>query len=174
MTSPIPAGVGNDATLPSRWRTRWQTICNALCVGLFSCLFIVFIIQVTARFGFNKPLVWTDEIAVILYIWVVLLGAVLCCREREHVAFDLLYSSAPASVQRGLRIASCVMLGGLFFWALPDTWSYIDFMKREKTPVLEYPFRWVFFPFMIFMVLVAVRQLFALRRLLSRGWRSEL
>lgn len=174
MARPSPADVGTDAPRPSPWNTRWQTACNLLCVALFSMLFVVFIIQVTARFGFNQPLVWTDEFAVILYIWVVLLGAVLCCREREHVAFDLVYSAVPASVQRVLRIASCVMLGGLFFWALPDTWSYIDFMKREKTPVLEYSFRWVYFPFMIFMVFVAVRQLFALRRLLGRSWRSEL
>ena len=30
---------------------------------LFSSLFVVFIIQVVARFVFDKPLPWTDELA---------------------------------------------------------------------------------------------------------------
>ena len=36
--------------------------------ALFVALFGVFIVQITARFGFNKPLAWTDEAAVILYL----------------------------------------------------------------------------------------------------------
>ena len=32
-------------------------------------LFLVFIVQIVARFGFNRPLPWTDELAVILYVW---------------------------------------------------------------------------------------------------------
>ena len=49
---------------------RWlQKAANALGGGLFLAMFIVFLVQITARFGFNKPLPWTDEAAVILYIW---------------------------------------------------------------------------------------------------------
>ena len=58
--------------------------------GLFLTLFLGFVVQVTARFGFNKPMPWTDELAVILYVWVILWGAALCVPEREQVVFDLL------------------------------------------------------------------------------------
>ena len=34
---------------------------NAIGGGLFLTLFAVFIIQIGARFGFNRPLPWTDE-----------------------------------------------------------------------------------------------------------------
>ena len=44
---------------------RWfRSAANAIGGGLFVTLFVVFVIQITARFGFNKPLVWTDEAAV--------------------------------------------------------------------------------------------------------------
>ena len=39
---------------------------NAIGVLLFALLFLIFVVQVTARFAFDKPLAWTDELAVIL------------------------------------------------------------------------------------------------------------
>src|SRR5674476_316166 len=61
---------------------------NAFGVLLFALLFLVFVVQVVARFGFNQPLAWTDEAAVILYLWAILWGAALVCQDRENVAFD--------------------------------------------------------------------------------------
>ena len=36
-----------------------------LFAGLFAALFLVFVVQVAARFGFNQPIPWTDELAVV-------------------------------------------------------------------------------------------------------------
>ncbi len=48
---------------------------DAIGAGLFALLFVVFIVQIVARFGFDRPLPWTDELAVILYLWVILWAA---------------------------------------------------------------------------------------------------
>ncbi len=56
-------------------RAWLQRGADAIGAGLFAALFVVFIVQITARFGFNKPLPWTDELAVILYVWVILWAA---------------------------------------------------------------------------------------------------
>ena len=66
---------------------------NLIGGGLFLTLFLVFVVQVTARFGFNKPLAWTDELAVVLYVWIILWGCTAMVPEREHVVFDLLWNS---------------------------------------------------------------------------------
>ena len=36
---------------------------------------------------------WTDEAAVILYVWIILWAAAVVVPEREHVAFDLVWNS---------------------------------------------------------------------------------
>ena len=66
---------------------------DAIGGGLFLTLFVVFLIQITARFVFNKPMPWTDEAAVILYVWVILWAAAVIVPEREHVVFDLVWNS---------------------------------------------------------------------------------
>ena len=77
---------------------RLQQAANLLGGGLFLVLFTVFLIQIVARFLFNKPLPWTDEAAVILYVWVILWAAAAVVPEREHVVFDLLWNSVNLSL----------------------------------------------------------------------------
>jgi TRAP-type C4-dicarboxylate transport system permease small subunit len=126
-------------------------------VVLFGAMFCVFLIQIAARFAFNRPLAWTDELAVLLYLWVILWAAAFIVPEREHVAFDLLWNGAGPRTRRAMRIAGHVMLGGLCAWALPGTWDYVRFMAREGTPVLGVPFMVVFLPFVALLASIVVR-----------------
>jgi TRAP-type C4-dicarboxylate transport system permease small subunit len=134
-----------------------QTAARAIGGGLFVTLFVVFILQVTARFGFNKPLPWTDEAAVVLYVWVILWSAATIVPEREHVVFDLLWNRAGKRTRLVMRIVGNLMVGGLAAVAVPATWDYVHFMRRESTPVLGISFMWVFMPFVILMVALVLR-----------------
>jgi TRAP-type C4-dicarboxylate transport system permease small subunit len=130
---------------------------QALGGALFLTLFVVFIVQVSARFGFNKPLPWTDEAAVVLYVWVILWAAATIVPEREHVVFDLLWNLAPRRVRLVMRVLGNLLVGGLAAVAIPATWDYVHFMQRESTPVLGIPFMWVFMPFVVLMLALVVR-----------------
>lgn len=130
---------------------------NAVGGGLFLALFMVFLVQIAARFGFNKPLPWTDEIAVVLYLWVILWSAALVVPEREHVVFDLVWNSVGYRTRQVMRIAGNLLVGGLALAAIPASWDYVRFMGREGTPVLSVPFSWVFLPFVILLAALVVR-----------------
>lgn len=138
--------------------TRWlKHAANAVGGGLFLALFVVFIVQITARFGFNKPLPWTDEAAVILYIWVILWAAAVVVPEREHVVFDLVWNSVGVRARQLMRILGHLLIGGLALVALPANWDYVKFMAREGSPVLEIPLMWVYLPFILLLVALVVR-----------------
>lgn len=139
---------------------------DAIGGGLFLTLFIVFVIQVTARFGFNKPLAWTDEAAVILYVWIILWAAAFVVPEREHVVFDLLWNSATPRTRQVMQIVGNLMMGGLALCGIPASWDYVHFMAREGTPVLGLPFMWVFFPFVLLLAALVVRSAWAIRQAL--------
>ncbi len=141
---------------------RLQQAANLLGGGLFLTLFIVFIIQITARFGFNKPLPWTDEAAVILYVWVILWGAAAVVPEREHVVFDLLWNSVNHRSRQVMRIAGSLLIGGLSAAAIPASWDYVHFMAREGSPVLGVSFMWIFMPFVFLLIALVIRSAWAI------------
>ena len=135
---------------------------NALGGGLFLTLFVVFIVQITARFGFNRPLPWTDEAAVILYVWIILWAAAAVVPEREHVVFDLVWNSLGRRSRLVMRIAGNLMIGGLSLVALPASWDYVRFMAREGSPVLGVPLMWVYLPFVLLLIALVLRSAWAI------------
>jgi TRAP-type C4-dicarboxylate transport system permease small subunit len=134
-----------------------EVVANGVGVALFAALFAVFVVQVAARFGFDRPLPWTDELAVILYIAVVLWGAALLVPWREHVAMDLVYGLAPRPVRRGLAFVAGAALAALAAWALPATWDYVRFMHRERSPVLEWSLMVVYSPVLLLLAAIVGR-----------------
>ena len=136
-----------------------KKLADALGVALFSTLFVVFIVQIIARFFFNKPLPWTDELAVVLYVWVILWAAAAIVPEREHVAFDLVWNAAGTRTRQVMRIVGNLVIGGLAAVALPASWDYVHFMRREGTPVLGISFMWVYLPFVLLLAALVLRSL---------------
>ena len=141
---------------------------DAVGVALFAALFVTFIVQITARFVFDRPLPWTDELAVILYVWVILWAAAFMVPARDHVVFDLVYNAAGPRTRRGMLVLGSVMIGSLAAYAVPGSWDYVRFMAREGTPVLGLPFSWVFIPFVLLLLALAVRSVLEVVALLRR------
>jgi TRAP-type C4-dicarboxylate transport system permease small subunit len=130
---------------------------NAIGGLLFLALFLTFLVQIAARFGFNQPLPWSDELAVILYLWVILWSCAFVVPEREHVMFDLVWNSVGPATRRLMRMVGHTLIGGLAVAAMPASWAYVHFMAREKTAVLGLSFEWVFLPFVLLLVALAAR-----------------
>ncbi|MES2943647.1 MAG: TRAP transporter small permease [Pseudomonadota bacterium] len=152
-----------------------QKAANVIGGGLFLTLFIVFVIQITARFLFNKPMAWTDEAAVILYVWVILWAAAVVVPEREHVVFDLVWNSMPLRGRQVMAIVGNLLVGGLALWGIPGCWDYVHFMAREGTPVLGLPFMWVFLPFVFLLAALGVRSAWAIwNAIRGKGLEAEL
>ena len=141
-----------------RWPLLWaQRAFNGIGGMLFLVLFAVFLIQITARFVFDQPMPWTDEAAVILYVWVILWAAALVVPEREQVVFDLVWNAMSPAVRRKMKLLGNAMVGVLAAIAIPANWDYVQFMARESTPVLGVPFMAVFVPFVLLLVSLVFR-----------------
>lgn len=53
---------------------------------------VVMFASVVARYVFNRPLIWSDELAVILFIWLTMFGAVIALRRGEHMRLTTVLS----------------------------------------------------------------------------------
>src|SRR5450830_1547769 len=79
---------------------RLRRVAEGIAAAVFALLFLVFVVQVAMRFFFNRPLAWSDELIVVLYILMVFWSAATLLDEKEHVMLDLVYEALPPGGQR--------------------------------------------------------------------------
>ena len=139
----------------------------------YGILFLTFIYQVIMRFVFNKPLTWSDELIVILYVFSMFWAGAFLLKEKDHVMLDLIYEHLPAQGKRIFSIAYSLLIGGLFLYAVPASYSYVRFMMREDTPVLGVPFGIVFAAFILFLLAVGLAYVRKLIVLFGPNWKIE-
>jgi tripartite ATP-independent transporter DctM subunit len=81
---------------------------------------------VVARYALHQPLIWSDELASILFLWLAMLGAVVAFRRAEH-----------------MRMTAMVAMAG------PRLWAYLDvvavaaalaFLLMIARPAYEYAY----------------------------------
>lgn len=142
--------------------------------GLFAVMFGGFMVQVFSRYVLNDPIVWTLELCSLAYVWGVCFTAGALVREREHIAFDMLYQHVRPVPRRRLAIAISGLITLLFLAGLPGTIDFVLFMGRMRTLDLRIPFDIVFSCFVLFLLLSVLFGLVRLRRLLGPNWREEL
>ncbi len=128
---------------------------------MLAALFVIFLIQIAARYVFGAPLAWTLEACLTLWLWVVFWGGAFVLGEKDHVRFDVLYTSVRPRIRRGLAIISAVAISGGFLAALPATWSYIDFYQIKRSSVIGIRLDIVFSIYGIFAAMLVLR--YALR-----------
>ncbi|MFB3819453.1 MAG: TRAP transporter small permease [Candidatus Methylomirabilales bacterium] len=106
--------------------------------------FIAFVLlsfaQVILRYGFGRPLTWSEEVARYLFVWVVFLGAGVAARYRAHIALDFLVSrfspGARAWVLRAMTLLSLAMLLLVFVW---HGWALTLVSLRQESPATGIP-----------------------------------
>jgi len=125
---------------------------------------------VIARYVFNHPLVWSDELASIVFLWQAMLGAVIALRRDEHMRMTALVGALPPGAQAGLdAFATCAALTFLALIA----WPAFDYAIEEldiTTPALEITNAWraAALPCgTVLMALFALFRLFTAERLAS-------
>jgi TRAP-type C4-dicarboxylate transport system permease small subunit len=83
--------------------------------------FLVFFSAVTRSFG--MPINWAEEVSLLLFAWVVFLGADLALRKMDYVRIDVLVIRFSAKVQKFLYyfmyIIAIIFLGILIRYGIP-------------------------------------------------------
>jgi tripartite ATP-independent transporter DctM subunit len=123
---------------------------------------IILFTGVIARYAFDHPLVWVEELAGVLFLWLVSLGAVIALRRGEHMRMTVLVGRVGP---RARRVCSCfaallvvIVTLGLIIPGI----SYAAQQQAILTPVLQLPGSWEIAGQLVALVLllyVALRQL---------------
>lgn len=99
---------------------------EAVVIGILMVLiFTLLMLNVVTR-SVGSPVIWVDEIAVFLMIWVALFGASLALAKREHIAVTLLPDALSGKPRAMLSFVVDLMLFGFFVVFAVILWRWFD------------------------------------------------
>jgi TRAP-type C4-dicarboxylate transport system permease small subunit len=141
---------------------------EAVAAALLAAIFVAFLLQIVLRYVFNWPVGWTTELSLAAWLWLVLWGASFVLKDDEEIRIDLIAARAGPRTRRAMAALGAVAVIVLFGMALPASWSYVTFMKVEKSSYMGIRMDFMYAIYIVFAVAAIVRALRQLARL-ARG-----
>jgi tripartite ATP-independent transporter DctM subunit len=175
MSVPVPPVViaRSEATKPSifapvsavlRPLDRWcGLVAEVLAAALVVIEVGILLAGVFWRYVLDKPLIWTDELAEILFLWLVSLGAVIALRRSEHMRMTFVAGRLPIRAQAFLKRFSALLVAIFIGIILIPGVPYMEQQQAITTPTLQIPGSWEIAGELIAFLLLlvtALRQLF--------------
>jgi tripartite ATP-independent transporter DctM subunit len=139
-------------------------------VGLLTALEVLILLAgVISRYMFRNPLVWSDELASILFLWLAMLGAVVAFRRGEHMRMSTLVARAPPRWRVFFEAFAVALAIAFLALILHSSIEYALDEAAITTPALEIPNIWRASAIPIGCALMLIFALFRLTRLSGLG-----
>lgn len=131
----------------------------------------VLLTGVVARFAFHSPLIWADELASILFLWLAMLGSVIALDRGEHMALTTIVArmSLAARVQTASLVGGATALFLLLILSSAFEYAHDEWWIETPALGLHNTVRAAAIP-----VGVTIMALVALLRTWRLGWRRLL
>jgi TRAP-type C4-dicarboxylate transport system permease small subunit len=122
----------------------YHRVLTWLLVGTVAILIIPVTLQVISRYTALIPAwIWTEELSRFLFIWMIMLGAMIAVREGTHFVVDVWPELAPRPAAL-LQIVSNVFV---LVFALVFVWWGIEFVRfgwNQVSELAELPMAFIF------------------------------
>ena len=121
---------------PERWLRRGVESAAAFGVAIDV---IVLFIGVVARYGFDHPLTWSDELASIIFLWLSMLGSVAALYRAEHMRLSTVVALLPVRWRAGAEGFAAAGTALFLAIVLGPAISYAQNQWVVQTPALGLP-----------------------------------
>jgi tripartite ATP-independent transporter DctM subunit len=155
---------------PLRKAERWLgSIVAAAAASLVVAEIIVLFSGVSARYLFQKPIIWSDELAGILFLWLAMLGAVVAFQRAEHMRMTAIVGMVSPRTRAFFDVLAIAAPLAFLALVLQPAYEFASDEALVSTPALDISNLWRAAALPVGLGLML---LVALLRLLSFGdWR---
>lgn len=103
---------------------------------------VILFVGILARYVFHRPLVWSDELASILFLWLAVLGSALAFQRGQNLRMTTLVNKFSAPAQRRFEAIALAASLAFLMMILPPSIEYVRLEAIVITPTLEVSMTW--------------------------------
>jgi TRAP-type C4-dicarboxylate transport system permease small subunit len=129
-----------------------------LCVDVFLGVF--------SRYVIGRTFTWYDEIARLLFVWIVFLGAAVGVRRTAHFRLHLVIDRLGPAGRRLAHTVVVLVLIGFGLVLIQQGWKLVELGQFQRTPVMGLSKQWIYASVPTGGILIILYSLPHLRRVL--------
>ena len=105
-------GMARRPSVPGRFFRWLMVLVETWVMALLIAMALLVTVGVFYRYVLGASLMWYDEFASYLLVWLTFYGAVMAAYHRRHIAFETLVERLGPAARRGVAVAAevCVLL----------------------------------------------------------------
>lgn len=132
---------------------RWGAV--ALSMVMIASL----LLQVFFRYVLENALTWSDEVALLSFVWVVLLLASVGVRDGFHVRLSLILNLLPGPARNVMERTILFVIGGFGVFLAISGYRYVEATRGQISAAIGYPTELLHSAGLVCGVLIAVQAL---------------
>jgi tripartite ATP-independent transporter DctM subunit len=103
---------------------------------------VILLCGVIFRYGLNQPLIWSDELASILFSWLAMSGAVLALHRGQHMRLTAIVTRLPEKWRGWLEAVSALTVCAFVGLIITPAIEHMTLQMPVSTPALQVPDGW--------------------------------
>ena len=121
------------------WKKFIVNIDQYVSAVLFIVIMVLLFLQVVTRYVFRHSFTWTEELSVLLFVWMTYMGVSSAVTYRKNLRIDALLDVVPFRVKKLLLIISDVIFILFNLYLIGPFVELIGSIGGSRTPILGIP-----------------------------------
>lgn len=114
-------------------------VCSLVLWLTTAVIFLILTVNTVLRYVSGSSLQWANELPELLFPWLVIAGVVLAAEKGAHIATVFLVESVPPAARRVIGVLGWLVVAGLYATLAWATFSMLEIVHDEKSPILQVP-----------------------------------
>ena len=133
-----------------------DTCIEATCAVMVVALAVIVFVQVFNRFVLQTPLAWSEDLAMLLFQWVVFLGAALGVKRMRHFGIELVVRQFPQRMRHQVELLTPIVMAIVALVMIFQGWAILGLNRTRIFSSMDLTYIWAFLPIPIGGVLILI------------------
>lgn len=147
------------------WKKFITNIDQYVSAIIFIAIMVLLFVQVVSRYIFRHSFTWTEELSVLMFVWMTYLGVSSAVTYRKNLRIDALLDVVPFKVKKAMLIISDVVFIAFNIYLIFPFLKLIESIGTAKTPLLGIPKAISYWLIPVILVVTCVKLVFDIIKL---------
>jgi len=134
----------------------FDSLIEVVCAALMVALAVIVFIQVFNRFILQTPLAWSEDLAMLLYQWVVFVGAALGVKRMRHFGIELVVRQFPEAWRHRIELLTPLVMLVVAVVMMVQGYALLGLNMNRTYSTMNLSYTWAFLPIPLGGVLIII------------------